>query len=304
MTSNRVHAAASVADKLPTNILSTLWRNDANSYSNAMQNEDSIDAQHEDQQDRSPQRAMPVDPDQMGLNEFYQGSDQTGASLDELSDVYAQLVSEGESPYEGDSDAAGEADDSISQEPTQLLVPEEIDNADLTPMSILESMLFVGHPTGEPLVAKRVAGMMRGVTTREIHELVKDLNVAYDDQNSALHIQSVGKGYVLALREEFHGLRERFYGEIREKFLSQAAIDVLAILAYNQGISRKEIDEMRDRPSQSILRELVRREILRLERLDEKPRKSIYYTTERFLDVFGLEHIDDLPQALILDHQW
>ncbi|MDE0816784.1 MAG: SMC-Scp complex subunit ScpB, partial [Pirellulaceae bacterium] len=83
-----------------------------------------------------------------------------------------------------------------------------------------------------------------------------------------------------------------------------AAIDVLAIVAYNQGISRKEIDEMRDRPSQSILRELVRREILRLERLDEKPRKSIYYTTERFLDVFGLEHIDDLPQALILDHQW
>nr|MCS5629903.1 SMC-Scp complex subunit ScpB [Pirellulaceae bacterium] len=181
---------------------------------------------------------------------------------------------------------------------------EEIDNADLTPMSILESMLFVGHPTGEPLVAKSVAGMMRGVTTREIHELVKDLNVAYDDQNSALHIQSVGQGYVLALREEFHGLRERFYGEIREKRLSQAAIDVLAIVAYNQGISRKEIDEMRDRPSQSILRELVRREILRLERLDEKPRKSIYYTTERFLDVFGLEHIDDLPQALILDHQW
>jgi segregation and condensation protein B len=164
--------------------------------------------------------------------------------------------------------------------------------------------LFVGHPTGAPLIAKSVAAMMRGVTTREIHDLVKDLNATYDEQNSALHIKSVGKGYVLALREEFHGLRERFYGEIREKRLSQAAIDVLAIVAYNQGISRNEIDGMRERPSQSILRELVRREILRLERLDEKPRKSIYYTTERFLDVFGLEHIDDLPQALILDHQW
>ncbi|MCS5631750.1 MAG: hypothetical protein NZ744_13030, partial [Pirellulaceae bacterium] len=123
-----------------------------------MQNEDSIDAEQEDQQDRSPQRAMPVDPDQMGLNEFYQGSDQTGASLDELSDVYAQLISEGESPYdgvsEGNSDTDDEADDSISQQAAPLVVPEEIDNADLTPMSILESMLFVGHPTGEPLVAK------------------------------------------------------------------------------------------------------------------------------------------------------
>lgn len=271
-----------------------------------MQNEDSIDAEQEDQQDRPPQRAMPVDPEQMGLNEFYQGSDQTGASLDELSDVYAQLVSEGVSPYEGvpEGNADDEVDDSISQEAVPLAVSEEVDSADLTPMSILESMLFVGHPTGEPLVAKSVAGMMRGVTTREIHDLVKDLNATYDDQNSALHIKSVGKGYVLALREEFHGLRERFYGEIREKRLSQAAIDVLAIVAYNQGISRNEIDAMRERPSQSILRELVRREILRLERLDENPRKSIYYTTERFLDVFGLEHIDDLPQALILDHQW
>ena len=273
-----------------------------------MQNEDSIDAEQKDQQDRLAQRAMPVDPDQMGLNEFYQGSDDTGASLDELSDVYAQLVSEGESPYAGvpedNSDIDDATDDSISQEVATLVAPEEIDSADLTPKSILESMLFVGHPTGEPLVAKNVAGMMRGVTTREIHELVKDLNATYDDQNSALHIKSVGKGYVLALREEFHSLRERFYGEIREKRLSQAAIDVLAIVAYNQGISRNEIDDMRDRPSQSILRELVRREILRLERLDEKPRKSIYYTTERFLNVFGLEHIDDLPQALILDHQW
>ena len=271
-----------------------------------MQNEDSIDAEQEDQQDRSPQRAMPVDPEQMGLNEFYQGSDQTGASLDELSDVYAQLVSEGESPYEGvpEGNADDEVDDSISQEAVPLAVSEEVDSADLTPMSILESMLFVGHPTGAPLIAKSVAAMMRGVTTREIHDLVKDLNATYDEQNSALHIKSVGKGYVLALREEFHGLRERFYGEIREKRLSQAAIDVLAIVAYNQGISRNEIDGMRERPSQSILRELVRREILRLERLDEKPRKSIYYTTERFLDVFGLEHIDDLPQALILDHQW
>ena len=271
-----------------------------------MQNEDSIDAEQEDQQDRSPQRAMPVDPEQMGLNEFYQGSDQTGASLDELSDVYAQLVSEGESPYERvpEGNADDEVDDSISQETVPLAVSEEVDSADLTPMSILESRLFVGHPTGAPLIAKSVAAMMRGVTTREIHDLVKDLNATYDEQNSALHIKSVGKGYVLALREEFHGLRERFYGEIREKRLSQAAIDVLAIVAYNQGISRNEIDGMRERPSQSILRELVRREILRLERLDEKPRKSIYYTTERFLDVFGLEHIDDLPQALILDHQW
>ena len=44
--------------------------------------------------------------------------------------------------------------------------------------------------------------------------------------------------------------------------------------------------------------------MLRLERTDEKPRKTIYFTTERFLNVFGLDNIEDLPQAMILDHQW
>ena len=100
------------------------------------------------------------------------------------------------------------------------------------------------------------------------------------------------------------GLRERFYGTVRETKLSQVAIDVLAVVAYNQGISRQEIDAMRDQSSGSILSQLVRRQMLRLERTEEKPRKTIYFTTDRFLQVFGLEDIEDLPQALILDHQW
>ncbi|MEC7565272.1 MAG: SMC-Scp complex subunit ScpB [Planctomycetota bacterium] len=251
------------------------------------------------------QRAVPVDPEQMGLNEFYQPDDQDGLSLDELSDVYANLVQSGESPYApgGEEDVPPvEKADPIRDYPVTAGSGE--DQAELTPKSILESMLFVGHPQGEPLSARDVAGMMRGVTTQEIHDLVVDLNITYTQQDTAFHIKSVDKGYVLALRDEFHTLHERFYGEVREKKLSQSAIDVLAIVAYNQGISREEIDTMRDRSSGSILSELVRREILRLERTDEKPRKSIYFTTDRFLNVFGLEHIDDLPQAMILDHEW
>jgi len=256
-------------------------------------------------QPSSAQRAVPVDPQQMGLNEFYQPDDQDGLSLDELSDVYANLIQSGENPYASsvERDAASvEPADPIRDYPVAEVSGE--DQAVLTPKSILESMLFVGHPQGEPLSARVVAGMMRGVTAQEIHDFVVDLNSTYTQQATAFYIKSVDKGYVLALRDEFHALHERFYGEVREKRLSQSAIDVLAIVAYNQGISRQEIDTMRDHSSGSILSELVRREILRLERTDEKPRKSIYFTTDRFLDVFGLEHIDDLPQAMILDHEW
>ena len=99
-------------------------------------------------------------------------------------------------------------------------------------------------------------------------------------------------------------MRERFYGRVRETKLSQVAIDVLAVVAYNQGISRQEIDAMRDHSSGFILSQLVRRQMLLLEGTEDKPRKSIYFTTDRFLQVFGLDNIEDLPQALILDHQW
>ena len=165
-------------------------------------------------------------------------------------------------------------------------------------------MLFVGDPTGQPLEAAKVASMMRGVSVQEIDGLVSDLNRIYDKARSVFEVRRENAGYVMGLRPEHDQLRERFYGRVRETKLSQVAIDVLAVVAYNQGISRQEIDAMRDQASGSVLSQLVRRQMLRLERTDEKPRKTIYFTTERFLNVFGLDNIEDLPQAMILDHQW
>ena len=103
------------------------------------------------------------------------------------------------------------------------------------------------------------------------------------------------------LREEAQQLRETFYNKIKQKRLSQAAIDVLAIVAYNQGITRDDVNQLRDRSSGAILSQLVRRKVLRIQQAEEKPRKPRYFTGDRFLDLFGLETIDDLPQTY--DHE-
>ena len=258
-----------------------------------------------DQSVRTP-RAVPMDPEQMGLSEFYRPEGDEGTSLDELSGAYAELIHAGDDPYSASTEletSVVSKEASVIPEPITVAVSAE-EEAELSPKSILEAMLFVGDPNGQPLIAAQVAKMMRGVSVQEIDDLISDLNCAYQDAGSVYEIRRQDAGYVMALRDQYDGLRERFYGTVRETKLSQVAIDVLAVVAYNQGISRQEIDAMRDQSSGSVLSQLVRRHMLRLERTEEKPRKTIYFTTARFLQVFGLEDIEDLPQALILDHQW
>ena len=258
-----------------------------------------------DQSVRTP-RAVPMDPEQMGLSEFYRPEGDEGTSLDELSGAYAELIHAGDDPYSASTEtetSVVSAEAQMIPEPITVAVSAE-EEAELSPKSILEAMLFVGDPKGQPLIAAQVAKMMRGVSVQEIDDLISDLNCAYQDTGSVYEIRRQDAGYVMALRDQYDGLRERFYGTVRETKLSQVAIDVLAVVAYNQGISRQEIDAMRDQSSGSVLSQLVRRKMLRLERTEEKPRKTIYFTTARFLQVFGLEDIEDLPQALILDHQW
>ena len=158
-------------------------------------------------------------------------------------------------------------------------------------------MLFIGHPNNEPLTSDKVASYMRGVRPQEIDGLVVELNRAYEDEGCPYRIESVGAGYRLVLREELSSLRDKFFGRIRAAKLSQAAIDILAVVAYKQPVTRDEIDALRGKPAGALLTQLVRRELLRIERAHDKPRVPHYCTTDRFLQLFGLESLQDLPKS-------
>jgi segregation and condensation protein B len=227
-------------------------------------------------------------------------------SLDELSQTFAQLIGRGDDPYAAQSARErrpGDPIDATEPIPTES-APEPVPGSDccqVTPRSILEAMLFVGHPENVALSAAQVASMMRGVTAGEIHELVNELNDSYHREGSPLEIKSVGGGYRMTIRDAYASLRANFYGKIRQARLSQAAIDVLAIVAYHQPISREDVDQLRGKPSGALLRQLVRRQLLRIDRSADKPRITRFWTTERFLDLFGLDQIDDLPQSQDID---
>jgi segregation and condensation protein B len=101
----------------------------------------------------------------------------------------------------------------------------------------------------------------------------------------------------MALHQDYGAIRNRFYGRVREARLSQAAIDVLAVVAYRQPITAEQVSQHRGHPCNHLLTQLVRRRLLRVERDPGSPRIARYCTTDRFLGVFGLETLGDLPRS-------
>jgi segregation and condensation protein B len=92
-------------------------------------------------------------------------------------------------------------------------------------------------------------------------------------------------------------LRERLFGGPREARLNQAAIDVLSAIAYRQPIGRAEIDSLRGADSSGTLRQLVRLGLIAVhQRAEAGAREVRYGTTPRFLQVFGLAALDELPR--------
>jgi segregation and condensation protein B len=111
-------------------------------------------------------------------------------------------------------------------------------------------------------------------------------------------IRPQGTGYVLALRPGFRGVTDKLYGTAREARLSPAAIDVLALVAYRQPVTRPEIDSLRGAESAGLLRQLVRRGLVTIVQRGEPSQRDVCYgTTGRFLELFGLASLDDLPRT-------
>lgn len=243
-----------------------------------------------------PNVAPPAES-QLDLEHFRTQPEDHGLSLEELSTAYAELLNRGSSPYE-EPEATPEAAAPAEEPAATFDEPQPADvGCDLTPKSILEAILFVGNTKNQPITAKQVSNLMRGVRPQEIDDLVRELNESYLQSGACYEIASVEAGYVLQLRAKYEALRDCFYGRIKEAKLTQSAIDVLAIVAYRQPITREAVDQIRSKPSGGILSQLLRRGLLAVERKEGQPKTMCYRTTDRFLQLFGLESLSELPQS-------
>lgn len=224
-----------------------------------------------------------------------------GLSLEELSQSYANVLGHTASRNEA-LETSDSAEEVPEEEAENSETPEDNDESDahcpVTPLSILESILFVGRPDNGAITAAEVASLMRGVQESEIGELVTQLNTTYEEQGRALRVAETPDGYRAVLADDLNFMRDQFYGRVREIKLNQAAIDCLALVAYQPGISRKQLEEQRGQPSGGVLNQLVRRELLEIRREGEgKQLSAHYYPTDKLTQLAGLTSLDDLPQV-------
>ncbi len=233
-----------------------------------------------------------------------------GFSLEELGSAYAQAIEQATgASLELTPNNVEATDASIEQDSTNvssfeealLEAPEvtETDGVQVTPEAILEAMLFLGSSNNRPLSIEKLTECFRGVSKAEVDQAIDSLNQLYRDNNRAMEIVREPGGYRMQLASDLHLVRDKFYSKAKETQLTQAAIDCLALVAYQPGITREEIEKQWNQPAANMLSNLVRRGLLRLEKADTAPSShpGQYYTTERFLDVIGLDSLEDLPLA-------
>jgi segregation and condensation protein B len=159
---------------------------------------------------------------------------------------------------------------------------------------LVEAMLFLGGP---PLTAARAADAVRGLSPERLAEAVATLNRAYRGQGRPYHVLLRDQGYELVLRPRYAPVADRLLGSPREARLSARALDVLAVVAYRQPVTRPEIEALRGGDCAGPLRQLVRLGLVALQRGGAGGRDVTYGTTPRFLTLFHLRSLDDLPRT-------
>ncbi len=228
--------------------------------------------------------------------------------------VAAQASSHNGTEADADADSAHSGDSWRADE-----VDQPTEEIAVSPEAIIEAALFVGNPNGKGITAARLASIMRGMTPEEVIETIDHLQASYRTHRQGIRIAEDETGYRLVVAPEVESIRHVFTGKVRETKLAQAAIEVLAMVAYQPGITAAECTDKRGRDSGPLLNQMVRRRLIEMKRepvttpgasasstsaestsakKKSQPKLvSKFYPAERLLVLLGLDSLDDLPQV-------
>ena len=166
----------------------------------------------------------------------------------------------------------------------------------MNPKAILEGILFIVGDEGTTL--KEISNIL-SISEDEIKKLLLELKKDYEDDSRGLRISYLGNAFKLTTKEEHKEYYEKLVTDTKTTNLSNAALEVLAVIAYNEPITRIKIDEIRGvNSSQIVIRLLARGFIKTCGKADTIGKPNLYKTTNEFLDYFGLSSKEDLPEIM------
>lgn len=158
---------------------------------------------------------------------------------------------------------------------------------------ILEGLLYVQGDIG--LTLEQVMDILN-ISEEEAKNLIYKLKNSYEDSSRGFRINYLGNTFKLTTKEEHKEYYQRLLENPKNNVLSNSALETLAIIAYNEPITRVEIDDLRGVDSSYIVRRLLAKGLIKECGKSDLPGKPILYkTTDDFLDYFGLSSINELP---------
>ena len=160
--------------------------------------------------------------------------------------------------------------------------------------SVLEGLLFIVGNEG--LSLKEIEDILE-IDINDAYSLIHDLEEDYQSDDRGIELKKLGEKYKLTTKEK----NKKYYEKLAEvadvRKLSQSALETLAIIAYNEPITRLEVDSLRGVNSSQMIRTLVVKDFVKeLGKKDVAGKPILYGITKEFLDYFGLSSKDELPK--------
>jgi len=162
-------------------------------------------------------------------------------------------------------------------------------------LAIIEALIFSTH---HPLTPQRIAELLEVKSQKAIKRAIHALNEQYEQTGRSFRVEQVAGGYQLLSLPEFGDYLKRLHQKEIDSKLTKAALETLAIIAYKQPILRADVEAIRGVACGETIRSLMEKHLVKIDGRAEEPGRPILYgTTKRFLELFGLNTVKDLPQS-------
>jgi segregation and condensation protein B len=172
--------------------------------------------------------------------------------------------------------------------------PAESGGAEPTVESVIEAVLFASD---EALSDAKLAAIVE-TGTKQIRQYIENLNKQYEANNNAFRIEQIAGGYQMLTLDVYNHWLKKLVRTRGDTKLSAAALETLAIIAYKQPVMRADIEAIRGVAAGEMIRSLMYKGLVKMVgRAEVVGRPMLYGTTKKFLEVFGLNSLKDLPKV-------
>lgn len=218
-----------------------------------------------------------------------------GPTSEVQADLHLEATVGGESAAEVQAPEIADRLAELANEPESTKAQEEParDEGEITTLGVVEAVLFA---TDEPITPQKLVEIVGTGTVKEMRDYVQQLNDRYEQTGCSFRVEAIAGGYQMLTQPRFNVWLKKLLKVRSENKLSPAALETLAIIAYKQPIIRVDIEAIRGVACGEMVRQLSEKGLVKIVgRAEVLGRPMLYGTTKKFLEVFGLNTLKDLP---------